>query len=188
MTQKIILIAWMAFTANALATSYAPPKDYDVKSANGKFTLHLNAKENHHEVKGAFESQGGWKFSHKMWHDRFFISDDGETAAIVHWKWCKADQLDEPAVVIYGREGVRATFSYRELSTPRNRGEREVGPIGDLWRVWRSDATLKGNLLTIKVEGRKPCDIDLQTAKLETLPAGAHDTEPALAPEEEEKK
>jgi hypothetical protein len=164
MTKKIILIAFLALAGNAMATKFAANKSHDVESTNGKFKLHVNAENGGHEVKGDFRFLMPWKFHHDVSNHRFFISDDGEAAAVVHWAWCKADELDEPAVVIYGRDGARRIFTYRQLSTPRKPGEDETGPVGDFWRVWRGDASVKGNLLTIEVEGSETQVIDLKNA------------------------
>ncbi|QTN32632.1 hypothetical protein HZ994_09895 [Akkermansiaceae bacterium] len=162
--KALLLMTMIALTGNALATKFAPPKSHDVESTNGKFKLHVNAEDGGHEVTGDFRFLKLWKFHHDISNHSFFVSDDGEAAVVVHWAWCKADELDEPAVVIYGRDGARRIFTYRQLSTPRKPGEDEIGPIGDFWRLWRDDATIKGNLLTIQVEGRKTQVIDLKTA------------------------
>jgi hypothetical protein len=177
------MISMIALTGSLMATEFAAPVDQEVKSANGKFILRVSAKEGHHEVIGEFPSKKGWKFSHRVAYQSFFVTDDGESAAVVEWASCQEDELDQPAVVIYQREGARRTFSYRELSLPRKRHEKEVGPIGDFWRIWRGDVSLNGNLLTIHGEGRKPSVIDLQAAKLMTLHKGssATDTQTTIA-------
>jgi hypothetical protein len=59
------------------------------------------------------------------------------------------------------RPGVARSYTYKKLSRPRERKPGEIGPIGDFWRVWRGDATIKGDTLTINVEGGKPVVIDL---------------------------
>jgi hypothetical protein len=162
--KSLLLMAMITLTGNALATKFAPNDSHEVESTNGKFKLHVNAEGGGHEVTGEFRFLKPWKFHHNVFVHRFFVSDDGEAAAVVHWAWCKADELDEPAVVIYGRNGARRIFTYRQLSTPRKPGKDEVGPIGDFWRLWRDEATIKGNLLTIQVEGRETQVIDLKNA------------------------
>lgn len=177
MKTLLTMISMLALTGPLTATKITKPVDHDVKSANGNFTLHVSAKEGNHEVTGEFHSNEGWKFSHRVAFQSFFVTDDGESVAVVDWALCKADELDQPAVVIYGREGARRTFSYREISLPRKRNEDEIGPVGDFWRVWRGDASLNGYLLTINGEGRKPSVIDLQAAKLLTLHEGVPATD-----------
>ena len=157
----------VALTGELAATSYASQKSHDVVSTNEKFKLHVDADDLTHEVSGAFGSLiPGWKFHHTVWLHNFFISDDGETAAVVHWPYCKVDNLDDAAVVIYGREGAKRIYTYRQLSTPRKLGVDEIGPIGDFWRVWRSSASISKNLLTIAVEGGEPRTIDLKTGQI----------------------
>lgn len=157
----------IALTGNALATKFVSQKSHDVESTNRKFKLHVNAEDGAHEVSGDFGFLKGWKFHHDISNHGFFVSDDGESAAVVHWRFCKTEELDEPAVVIYGRDGARRIFTYRQLSKPRKLGEDEIGPIGDFWRIWRGDAAIKGNLLTIAVEGGDPRTIDLKTGALQ---------------------
>lgn len=185
---KLLAVAFLCLINNAMATSFSERVDHDVKSANGKFVLHVSVKDGNHEVTGEFGSNKGWKFSNHVAFQSFFVSDDGESVALVDWALCKADELDQPAVVIYGREGARQTFSYRELSIPRKRNEDEVGPVGDFWRIWRGDASLNGNLFTINGEGREPSVIDLQSAKLLTLHEGAPATDTPTTSEASERK
>ena len=181
-TMNLIVVGMLAVTGNIMATSIAPSASHEVASSKGKFKLKVDTTNLLHQVSGAFKSwSSGWQFRHEVSNHSFFISDDGEAAAVVHWSWCQVDDLDEAAVVIYGRDGARRIFTYNELSKPRKRGDQEMGPIGDFWRVWRGDVTLKGNLLTIEVEGGKPCVIDLQSARLTTTAdaAGAKPSEAA---------
>jgi hypothetical protein len=182
------LLSTAALTVMLSATSFKPQENHDVASSNGKFTLHVDAKTGTHTITGEFASGvGTWEFKHDASQHQFFVSDDGQAAAVVHWRWCGGFglELDKPAVVIYGRTavegggkrtlptgeevfvsssrpGVLRSYTYKELSKPRERKPEEIGPIGDFWRVWRGDATIKGNLLTIAIEGGKPRVIDLK--------------------------
>lgn len=162
MKTTITFIAVAALTANVSATK-VKEENHEVTSLNGKFKLHVNIDTHTHKITGEF-SKGiqGWEFQHDAFLHSSFMSDDGEAAAVVHWAWCKADEADSPAVVIYGRNGTLRSYTYRELSKPRERNPEEVGPIGDFWRVWRGDATINGDVLTIHVVGGKPRVIDLK--------------------------
>jgi hypothetical protein len=188
-----LLIA--ALTATLSATSIKPQDSHEVKSSNGKFTLQVDAESGTHKVTGEFASGlGSWEFKHDASQHQFFVSDDGQAAAVVHWHWCGGFglELDSPAVVIYGRTavegggrrtlpngdeifvsssrpGVLRSYTYSELSKPRQRKPDEIGPIGDFWRVWRGEATIKGNVLTIDIEGGMPRVIDLRNPQ--DLPA-----------------
>jgi len=168
MNKILLLLSLVALTGKLAATSYAPKKSHDVESTNGKFTLHVDAEDLTHKVSGKFAARiPEWKFHHSVWLHSFFVSDDGESAAVVHWPYCKVEDLDEAAVVIYGRGGARRIYTYRQLSEPRKLRGDENGPIGDFWRVWRSKAAIKGDLLTIAVEGREPRTIDLKTGRIQ---------------------
>lgn len=159
------LIVIATLITSLTATSIKPQDNHTVKSTNGKFECHVDTKSTTQRITGAFGSGlEGWSFQHDAEHGSFFVSDDGEAAAVVHWHWCGGFgcELDSAAVVIYGRGGAVRTYTYNELSKPRERKPDEIGPIGDFWRVWRGDATINGNVLTIHVEGGKPCVIDLK--------------------------
>jgi hypothetical protein len=172
----ITFIALATLTANLAATSIKSQDSHDVESNNGKFKLHVDSKKEAHKVTGAFgPGLEAWKFKHEVWNHRFFVSDDGESAAVVHWSWIQDYSLNEPAVAIYGRDGAKRTYTYAEISKPKKPAPGTIGPIGDFWRIWRGEATIKGDLLTIAVEGGKPLVIDLKNPK-------------AVPPHEEKKK
>jgi hypothetical protein len=159
----MVLMSVIALTAKLAATSYAPPESHEVASTNGKFRVHVDAEKDTHRITGDFGAgNGAWKFTHEVAHHRFFVSDNGEAAAVVHWSWIQDYDLDEPAVAIYGRFGAKRTYSYRELSQPRKPEPGTIGPVGDFWRIWRGDTSIDGNMLTIYVEGGKPRVIDLK--------------------------
>jgi len=163
MKTTMVLMSVIALTAKLAATSYGPPESHDVASTNGKFNLHVDAGKDTHRITGDFGAgNGAWKFTHEVGHHRFFVSNDGEAAVVVHWSWIQDYDLDEPAVAIYGRFGAKRTYSYRELSQPRKPEPGTIGPVGDFWRIWRSEATSDGNKLTIRVEGGPPRVIDLK--------------------------
>lgn len=181
------LIALAALSASLTATSLAPPESREMASTNGRFKIHVNVDSGTHKITGEFAlAAQPWDFKHDASFHDFFVSDDGQAAAVVNWRWCGGFGLepDSPAVVIYGRAGVTRSYTYNQLSKPRERKPDEIGPIGDFWRVWRDDATIHGNLLTINVAGGKPCVIDLRNPQdLPPLEAGNAEKAPQT-PEE----
>jgi hypothetical protein len=175
-TTTFIVIATLV--TNLSATTFGPQDSHTVKSTNGKFELHVDTKSTTQRITGAFGSGlEGWSFQHEMEQNSFFVSDDGEAAAVVQWSWIQDYSLNKAAVVIYGRSGAERTFTYNELSKPRERKPEEIGPIGDFWRVWRSDATINGNLLTINIEGGESRVIDLKNPQALSPPQVDKDTD-----------
>lgn len=67
----------------------------------------------------------------------------------------KADELKNEAPVLYSSSGPVLKKTYAELGAPRPYRKDEVGPVGDFWRIWRGDATRKGEVVSIAVEGRE---------------------------------
>lgn len=167
MRSATIIAATWALVCSVLATSYGVPESKEVASTNGKFHLKVDALTNIHEVTGPFgKFIPKWHFCHDVFGTDFFVSDDGETAVVVKWRYVGEQFLDEPAVVVYTRYGARRMYSYRDLSKPRALKRNEVGPLGEDWRVWRDTITAKDNKITILVEGRAPQSIDLASGLL----------------------
>lgn len=153
---------WL-FLHPAAATSYAPPSDEVIKSPNGRFELHIKAKSGTHTIYQGKKRL--WKFKRDVWHHACFLSDDGQHVLWLAWPFVKTEQLEEPALVIYGAKGELAKKSFKELCVPRKYRRNEIGPIGDFWRIWRDGATRKENVVTVEVSGRKSLKIDLATLK-----------------------
>jgi hypothetical protein len=171
-----ITAATLALVCSVSATSYGPPESKEVPSSSGKFHLKVDAQTNIHEVTGPFgKFIPNWHFCSEVDGAEFFVSDDGESAVVVKWRYVGVQFLDEPAVVVYTRFGARRIYSYRELSKPRALKPNEGGPVGDHWRSWRSAATAKANKITIFVEGAAPQCIDLASGRLleQAEPRGA---------------
>jgi hypothetical protein len=185
MKTTITFLAAAALTASVSATKIKE-ESHEVSSTNGKYKLHVDVDTHTHKITKVTKdslSDSGWQFQHDAQFHSAFISDGGQDAAVVHWAWCKEEDLDQPVVVIYSsvaekfgadrvkdgeeicvigyRPGIKRSYTYRQLSKPRERKPDEVGPIGDFWRVWRGGATIKENILTINVEGAEPVVIDL---------------------------
>lgn len=197
----ITFIAAAALTASVLATKIKEVS-HDVSSANGKFKLHVDVDTHIHKITNVAKdapSHSNWEFKHDAQFHSVFLSDNGRVAAVVHWAWCQEDELDSPAVVIYDRmaekfgaagvkdgkeilatgfrPGIKKSYTYRQLSKPRVRKPDEIGPIGDFWRVWHVDATVKDDILTINVEGGKPVVIDLANPPEIPFPQAANEAD-----------
>ena len=161
---SITSLLMSGFLTTAMATKYAMPQDSEVKSDNGKYVLKITAKTGKH---GVYEGDKLlWSFEREVWHNGYFLSNDGKHVLWVAWKHMKAEHTDKKeAVVAYAAEGKVMSKTFGQVSEPRPRGAREVGPIGDFWRLWRGKMEQEGNKVTIAVAGKEPLVIDLANPK-----------------------
>ncbi len=156
-----LLLAMQAF-----ATKYAPPEPKEIYSENKAFYVIIAPASNKQLVFAADRKEPLWKFSYSSWHDEIFVSDDGNRIVIVKWKHFKDVDAKSAAIQVINRGKIEREYSYDQLCSPRKRGDREVGPIGDFWRIWKEKPTsLKDQKLTVTVAGGKPVVIDLSTGK-----------------------
>ena len=171
----IASILAIGFFTEAMATSYAPPEDRVVKSANGQYSLDINAETNRHEIRKGKKVL--WSFERRIWHDEFYLSNDGQRVLWVAWenvqvddakRWRnrQADQAQqEEAIVVYSPDGVLVRKTFAEVSAPIK--PVGPGPIGDFWRVWRgTKITQKDDVISIAVKGKNEAfTIDLSKIK-----------------------
>ena len=148
------------FLTTAMATKYAQPKDHEVPSANGKFVLKISAETGEHRL-----CEGDkvlWKFKREVWHNDYFVSNDGQCVLWVAWRHVKEEATEKgEAVAVYSPEGKVLSKTFNQISKPRARGMREIGPIGDFWRLWRTGLEREREVVTITVTGKNPLIIDL---------------------------
>jgi len=157
-------LAVSGFLTSAMATSYAPPQDKEVKSANGKYTLKITAKTGEHRV--FVGNKELWSFKRDVWHHETFLSNDGAHVVWVAWRHVKDESTAKgEAIAAYSAEGKVVSKTYDQVSKPRARGGREIGPIGDFWRLWRGKVEQEGNAVTIAVAGKDALVIDLADPK-----------------------
>lgn len=161
------------------ATSYAPPEDSTVMSANGQYSLSISADSGLHQIRKGQDIL--WSFERDVWHHDYFLSDNGQFVLWVAWSYITEESTDEPAIILYSTEGAQSKWSYREVSEPRRYQEGEIGPLGDSWRIWREGITTDGDTVVIEVVGREPFSITLSTpnAKDEQEAMAKNDSESA---------
>ncbi|MFM7180527.1 MAG: hypothetical protein ACKO2G_03560 [Verrucomicrobiales bacterium] len=159
-------VIFFSLISSARATKFAAPEDEEVKSPNGRYLLHINAKSGQHEVREGTKVL--WSFKKDVWHNNYSVSNDGKHVLWVAWTFVKAEDIKTEALTVYSSEGVVLKKTYAELGTPRRYRDDEIGPIGDFWRIWRGKVTRKEEVISIDVEGReKPFEIDF--SKIEEL-------------------
>jgi hypothetical protein len=158
----------LGFISSASATKIGQPEDRVVRSPNSEYVLHIETKSGRHEIRKGTKVL--WSFARKVWHDNYYLSNDGQSVLWVAWKHVKADDVEKnEALSIYSSEGVVSSKTFLEVSKPRHRREKERGPIGDFWRIWRDEKIArKGDVISIAVEGTK-ANFTIDLSKMDKL-------------------
>lgn len=174
----LVVVLTLALQLSGHATSYADPKSETIESANGKYTLITDPKTKNHKVYSSDNlKEPLWSFKRHIWHDEFFLSNDGQRVLWVAWEYVQVDdgkgwrnrEADEAqqveASVVYSPDGVLVRKTFAEVSNPVK--PIGPGPIGDFWRVWRGEKiTQKDDVISIAVEGKnEDFKIDLSQIK-----------------------
>ena len=136
----------------AHATSYATPKRHDVFSPNRLFVLDVNPETSVHAVYStADRSTPLWTFSKRVWHYPFFVSNDGKVVATTAWKHVREDKLATvPCINLWNASGTLRSYGFSEICpSPPPTSWVGVGPIGDSWRTWYTDASQDGDTFTV---------------------------------------
>lgn len=154
-----ILVLTLSLISVTFATSFAPPKSKKIYSLNHHYFIDFNPDKKLQNVMKVSNQtpKFAWSMSYTIdYGDELFVSDKGRHVIVVRSKYVKIDDLHQPAVLIFNPSGLQATLTYDQLSTPRKYHEREIGPIGDFWRVWRENkmTITSDDLLHIKTENR----------------------------------
>lgn len=173
-------VVFLGFVNSAMATSYADPTDRVVESPNGHYSLEINTKTSRHEIRKGKEVL--WSFERRIWHDEFYLSNDGQRVLWVAWEHMQvvedgkgwrnrqADEAQqEEAIVVYSPDGVLVRKTFAEVSAPIK--PAGPGPIGDFWRVWRgTKITREDDVISIPVEGKNE-DFKIDLSKTKKLTA-----------------
>ncbi len=161
------LTLWALLQASVWATKVAAPADQTIPAAGGKFELKLHADTGVHEVKSTGAAgKVLWNFTRTLGHDDYFLSADGAYVVGVAWQFVKVDELDQPAVVVYGAKGIVSQWTFRQVGNPRSYRPQEVGPIGDFWRVWRDAAVADKETIHYALPEQKKLTIDLKAGTI----------------------
>ena len=107
MTRALILMVLVAcgyLLPLAKGTSYAPPEDRTARSPNGKFTLRIDPKNGRHRVYQGKKRL--WSFQQEVWHDAFFLSNDGQRVMWLAWPYVQTEALKTPAMIIFSPSGI----------------------------------------------------------------------------------
>ena len=154
----ILIIVLLSLISTAYATSYAPPKAKKIYSLDNHYFIDFNPDKKTQQVMKVINNTDAtyaWSFSYDIeYGDELFVSNNGMHVLIVRSKFVITEDLHKPAVLIFNSNGLQTKFTYSQLSTPRKYHDREIGPIGESWRVWRENKILisTDGLLHIKTE------------------------------------
>ena len=164
-TLTIVLIA--AFLVDVFGTSYAPPQERLVKSQNELFVLRVHPKGGKHEIFAAKDPQRVlWSFTRPVWHDEYFVSDDGLRIVWIAWQYVKTDELQNGAVELWSKDGIAKKASFTEVGDIHRPSSEQVAPIGDFWRIWRDACTCKDGIVTIQQRRKNSVRVDLNNATI----------------------
>lgn len=147
---------------DSFGTSIVPPSDKTILSPNQSYELKISAKSGLHRLRKAYGLHKTlWTFRRHVWHDEYFVSSTGGHVACISWEFVKIEDLDLPAVVIYGATGEVAKMTFRQVGDARRYRRREIGPIGEFWRVWREAVAHTGETVEIKTPSGRKLAVDL---------------------------
>ena len=168
MKTAILTVALVAaFLGDALGTSYAPPEDRRVKSQNELFVLRVHPKGGKHEIFAAKDLKRVlWSFTRPVWHDEYFVSDDGLRVVWIAWEFVKTDELQNSAVEIWSKDGIVKKASFIELGDMHRPSSEQVAPIGGFWRIWRDACMFKDGKVTIQQRRKNTVRVDLNNATI----------------------
>lgn len=165
---KILLLSLIS-SLPAGATSYGKPKRQLIYSPNGEFVLAVNPETERHIIKAASEPETEiWSFSRRVWHFPFFLSNDGQTAAVVEWRHVRKESLAErDCVTFYQADGSEKGIPFEDVyPSPPRTSLVTIGPAGYFWRTWYHDVEKNGDLFTIATTGGGSATFDLNERAL----------------------
>lgn len=165
--KALFRVVLMAFASTAFATSYAPPTDREIKSSNGKYILRISAKDSMHYV---FEKSSPkkvlWSFSRHLWHDDYYLSDDGARVVWVAWPYVQVSETSKSAIEVWTKDGLKEAATFDKVGDLRKPSKGEIAPIGDFWRVWRAASFYEHGQVTVVQSHKITVNIDLKTGKI----------------------
>ncbi len=151
----------------ALATSYAPVKKEQVYSNDRKHFVVIDPKTERHQVFSSDKPKKvRWDFSWGAGHDTWALSNSGRLVVWVSWRHVKEEDSKRPCIVVFDWHGVKRFYSFDDVSKLRKRGPREVGPIGEFWRVWYESIEVTDDAVTITVAGGGAVEVSLTDGSL----------------------
>jgi hypothetical protein len=148
----------------------AQPESHAIFSTNKEYFIDFKADAKQQKVMRGNTSI--WSFHYNVhFDDELFVSNNGKFVYVVRSKFVQNHDITKPALYIFSKKGLVATYSYKKLSYPRRYQPNEAGPIGAFWRIWRQDVkVVYPQLLIIKTNGKKLAPIHMNyPLKLQVL-------------------
>lgn len=148
--KAVYLIILISSAVALMATSYSGPVKQKVFSGNGKFFAVIDPEVDVQKVyRDSDHAKVYWSFAFRPEADSWFVSDNGYYVVCIRWRFVRADDLDEPAVIIFSRKNGRTDYSYNSLVKARKTGFFETAPRGSFWRVWYESYKTDNNRIEI---------------------------------------
>ncbi len=152
----------------ARATSYEEPKKHRVYSPDKEHFILVDPESKNHSIRSTnIPWLKIWSFSHDFQFDSLYLANDGKAAFWVAWRFVQEDGFQKAAIVIFNDHGETVRISYADASKPRKYRYREVGPIGDFWRIWRNDIEQNEEGIIVQPEGKPKIQLHPSTKAIQ---------------------
>ena len=152
----IIFALTLLLASESFAFSPARPKKHDLFSENGKYVVDVDPEAKLFTVFAA-NNRGRplWSFSRPVQFGSHFLSNDGNSIAIVHWRFVGVDFLDEGVCVEFWNEtGKFVEYRFNKICPYPRQFWINVwlvdGPVGEDWRTWYTELELNGDTLRVR--------------------------------------
>lgn len=154
---KLIFAGLACIVGASVLHAFSPsePAPHDVFSANGKFVLALDPKEESQPVFAVDNRTTPlWLVQSGLWQEEFYLSNDGTVVVEVSWEFTSTKAYESSAVRFHNADGVFQAYKYSELCPDPYTTIDVPGPVGDEWRRWLWVQSVEdGDLLVHTVDG-----------------------------------
>jgi hypothetical protein len=163
----LLLFCTIFTIADISATRYASPRNKNIPSQNKLFNLLVDYSHSNLKV-SEVNNKIMWEYKlNKIWHHKYFLSNDGSTVVIVNWEFMKIKNINMTAIKVIKNGELHQEFSFKETSIPIMLPERTKGPIGDFWRIWRNnDIKVIDQILHIPVTKKEVLKVSLKSGNI----------------------
>lgn len=103
-----------------------------------------------------------------IWHEPYFVSNDGQTVAVLAWRFIQNDSIDTShCVEFWSASGLLKAHAFSDLCpNPAKTSLVGIGPIGGFWRTWYTDAALEDSQLKVRTTGWRAYTFDMASGQV----------------------